>query len=85
MNRKRVVMDVLDGSTANSFWIIPCSGVINEHQHRNAFFPLESDLVLLTLAATGGRGESNQLLSCVSIFFVGDTRTQLGTLNIGFL
>jgi len=53
-------MDVLDGSNANSFWLIPCSGVINENQHKNALFPLESDLVLLTLAVTDGRGESNQ-------------------------
>lgn len=60
MDRKRVVMDVLDGSNANSFWLIPCSGVINENQHKNALFPLESDLVLLTLAVTDGRGESNQ-------------------------
>ena len=60
MNRKCVVMDVLDGSNANNFWLIPCKGVINENQHRNAFFPLESDLVLLKLAATNERGESNQ-------------------------
>ena len=57
-----MVMDVLDGSNANSFWLIPCSGVINEHQQRNGFFPMESDLVLLTLADSDGRGESSHCL-----------------------
>lgn len=57
MSRKRVAMNVLDGSTANSFWIIPCSGVINEHQQRKAFFPMESDLVLLTLASGDQAGK----------------------------
>lgn len=60
MNRKSVVMDVLDGSNVNSFWLIPCKGIISENQHRNVFFPLESELVLLTLVATNERGESNQ-------------------------
>lgn len=57
MNRKCVAMNVLDGSTANSFWVIPCSGIINEHQQRKAFFPLEGDLVRLTLAAGDEGGE----------------------------
>ena len=55
-----MVMDVLDGSNVNSFWLIPCKGIISENQHRNVFFPLESELVLLTLVATNERGESNQ-------------------------
>jgi len=59
LNRKLVSMKVLDGSSTSSFWLIPCSGVITENQQRNAFFPMESDLVLLTLVATDERGESN--------------------------
>lgn len=57
MNRKRVAMDVLDGSFDNNFWVIPCSGLINEQQQKQALFPLESDLVLVTRIAADGRGE----------------------------
>lgn len=53
MNRKCVTMNVLDGSNANSFWIIPCRGVINEQQQKGALFPMESDLVLVTRSAAG--------------------------------
>lgn len=57
MNRKCVTMNVLDGSNANSFWIIPCRGVINEQQQKGALFPMESDLVFVTRSAADGRGE----------------------------
>lgn len=67
MSRKCVAMNVLDGSTANSFWIIPCSGVINEHQQRKAFFPMESDLVLLTLVTGDQAGKRWLSLSGTTI------------------
>ena len=52
-----MTMDVLDGSNANSFWIIPCNGFMSEQQQKKALFPMESDLVLLTRSAADGRGE----------------------------
>ena len=57
MDRKRVVMEVSDGSASNNLSIIPCCGVISEQQKNKTSFPLESDLVVVRLIVGGIGGE----------------------------
>ena len=55
MDKKRVVMEVLDGSTSNS--IIPCSGFVTDQQERKALFPIQRDLVVVNLIERGPTGK----------------------------
>ena len=55
MDKKQVVMKVLDGSTSNS--IIPCSGLITYQQERKALFPIQRDLVVVELMEGGRTGK----------------------------
>lgn len=57
MNKKPVAIDVIDERTANGFRIISCSGFLNKQQREKALFPVDSDLVLVRLAADDGGGE----------------------------
>ena len=55
MDKKGVVMEVLDGSTSNS--IIPCSGFITDQRERKALFPIRRDLVVVKLIESGRAGK----------------------------
>ena len=55
MDKKRVVLEVVDGSTSNS--IIPCSGFITDQQERKALFPIQRDLVVVKLIERGRPGK----------------------------
>ena len=57
IDKKKVFMNVSDGSASNNLSVIPCIGCISEDQQKKALFPLESDLVVLRLAVNDGRGK----------------------------
>lgn len=70
MDKKRVVMEVLDGSTSNS--IIPCSGFITDQQERKALFPIQRDLVVVKLIEGGrtGKGCRDWKVSFLRLFSI---------------
>lgn len=57
VDKKKVNVEVLDGSSSNKTFLIVCCGFINLDQRNKVLFPVEHDLVVMSFFSPELRGE----------------------------